>query len=156
MRLKRFLFTGFFSGYSPFAPGTAGTAVGMLLYFIEYIVFGPNIHWGVNLAIVLILLYPSVRICDWGEIFFKEKDPGPVVWDEIIGYWVTMLFLPYSWKAAAAGFVLFRIMDVWKPFPIYQLQNLKGGLGILIDDVAAGIYSCVILHILVRFAGINL
>jgi phosphatidylglycerophosphatase A len=87
-----------------------------------------------------------VYICGWGESFFKQKDPAPVVWDEIIGYFVTMLFLPFSWKLAVAGFFVFRIMDIWKPFPAYQLQNLSGGLGILIDDVIAGIYSCIVLH----------
>ena len=155
---KEFLFTGFFSGYFPVAPGTAGTVMGVLLYVIEYSVFGRNLHWGVNLAVVALLFYPSVRICGWGEVFFNEKDPGPVVWDEIIGYFVTMLFLPFNWKIAIAGFFVFRIMDIWKPFPAYQLQNFKGGLGILIDDVIAGIYSCVFLHAalyLIKRAGVT-
>ena len=159
MRIKEFLFTGFFSGYFPVAPGTAGTVIGLLLYIIEYTVFGYNLHWGVNLVVLALLFYPSVRICKWGEIFFNEKDPGPVVWDEIAGYFVTMLFLPFNWKIAIAGFFVFRIMDIWKPFPVYQLQNLGGGLGILIDDVVAGIYSCMILHIalyLIKSAGFQI
>lgn len=144
--VKEFLFSGFFSGYFPVAPGTAGTVMGLLLYVVEYTVFGSGLHWGVNLALVAFLFYPSVCICRWGEVFFNEKDPGPVVWDEIVGYFVTMLFLPFNWKIAIAGFFVFRVMDIWKPFPVHQLQNFNGGLGILIDDVAAGIYSCAFLH----------
>jgi len=145
-RVKEFLFTGFFFGYFPVAPGTAGTAAAFLLYVAEYTVLGSDLHWGVNLAAVVLLFYPSIHICKWGEVFFNEKDPGSVVWDEIIGYFVTMLFLPFDWKIAVAGFFVFRIMDIWKPFPAYQLQTLSGGLGILIDDVVAGIYSCIFLH----------
>jgi phosphatidylglycerophosphatase A len=157
MRFKELLFTGFFSGYVPFAPGTAGSLVGMILYMLEYSLLGP-IHWAVNLAAVAALFYPSALICGAGEEFFDVKDPGPVVWDEIIGYFVTMLFLPYDWKIAAAGFVLFRIMDIFKPFPAYQLQSLPGGLGILIDDVVAGIYACAALHLilyLLRLCGVS-
>lgn len=158
MKIKELLFTGFYSGYVPVAPGTAGSVVGMALYFIEYLIFG-QLHWSVNLIAVLILLYPSGKICGYGEIFFGKKDPGPVVWDEIIGYWVSMLLLPFNWKTALAGFCIFRIMDIVKPFPAYNLQKLKGGLGILIDDVIAGIYTCIVLHLgvfLLAHYGINI
>jgi phosphatidylglycerophosphatase A len=157
MRIKEFFFTGFYSGYFPVAPGTAGTAVAMVLYILENIFF-PGLHWAVNLAVVLVLLYPSMRICGAGELFFASKDPGSVVWDEIIGYWVGMLFLPYSWKMAVAGFLVFRFMDIVKPFPAGALQRLKGGLGILVDDIVAGIYTCLLLHgllALLNFFGIN-
>lgn len=149
MRFKELLFTGFYSGYVPFAPGTAGSLAGMLLYIIVCHLIGGSLNWIFYIAGLAALFYPSVLICDAGEMFFGRKDPGPVVWDEIYGYWVTMLFVPYSWKAAIAGFVLFRLMDIIKPFPAYRLQNLKGGLGILIDDVAAGVYACIIMHIII-------
>ncbi len=158
-KLQECLFTGFFTGYAPAAPGTAGTAAGMIIYILANILAGGHIHWGFHLTWILIMFWPSVLICDAGENFFGVKDPAPVVWDEVMGYWVTMLFVPYSWKLAAAGFVLFRIMDIAKPFPVYQLQSLKGGLGILIDDIAAGIYACLVLHLLMfilKTAGINI
>lgn len=148
MRLKEVFFTGFYSGYVPFAPGTAGSLVGLLLYVLQHYLLGHNLHWSVNLIAIAVLFYPSVVICGMGEQFFGAKDPGPVVWDEIIGYFVTMLFLPYSWKLAAVGFVLFRIMDIVKPFPAAQLQSLPGGLGILIDDIVAGLYACGLLHLI--------
>lgn len=149
MKIEKFLFTGFYSGYIPVAPGTAGSLVAMLLYILEYSLLGHDLHWSINLIAVAVLIYPSMLICDAGEKFFSNKDPGQVVWDEFIGYFVTMLFLPYSWKLAVAGFVVFRFMDIVKPFPAKQLQSLKGGLGILIDDVVAGIYACIVLHIVV-------
>ena len=154
MKFNKILFTGFYSGYVPFAPGTAGTAIGLLLYILEYTFLGSAIPWWVNLIALILLFYPSVLICDAGEKFFASKDPGPVVWDEIIGYFVTMLFVPFSFTAAIAGFILFRITDIVKPFPANQLQSLKGGLGILIDDVVAGIYACAALHIIIYVTGL--
>ncbi len=155
---RELFFTSLYTGYSPLAPGTAGTLVGMAIYYLEYLLLG-QYSWVCNLLIVIVMLYPAVRLGDAGERFFGDKDPSQVVLDETMGYWISVLFYPFNWKIAIMGFVLFRIMDVLKPFPINQLQNLKGGLGIMADDYLAGVYSnLVILAVLtvLYFNGLSL
>ncbi|PKL37911.1 MAG: phosphatidylglycerophosphatase A [Spirochaetae bacterium HGW-Spirochaetae-1] len=146
VKIKEMLFTGFYSGYVPLAPGTAGTFVGMIFYFLEYLIFGPRVSPWVNVGVAVILLYPAIKLGDAGELYFGKKDPQEVVLDEMMGYWITMMFLPFSIKLSILGFILFRIMDVLKPYPAGKLQELKGGLGIMIDDYIAGVYACIILH----------
>ena len=144
MRFKEILFTGLYSGYSPFAPGTAGTVVAMLIYILEYMTFGP-ICWLVNLIMVIFMLYPSIKLGDAGEQFFGEKDPSGVVLDEVMGYWISVLFHPFNWVIVVLAFFIFRLLDIIKPFPARRLENLNGGLGIMIDDYVAGIYTNFIL-----------
>jgi phosphatidylglycerophosphatase A len=144
MRIKEFLFTACYAGYSPVAPGTAGSLVGMAVYCIEYLIFG-EISWVVNLAAVLLLFYPFVMLSGEGEGFFGEKDPSQVVIDEVFGYWVSALFYPFNIKIALAAFIIFRLLDVAKPWPAGRLQKLRGGLGIMIDDCAVGVYTNLII-----------
>ena len=146
MKIKELLFTGFYSGYSPVAPGTMGTLVGMAIYVLLAVIFGrENILW-INLVLVALLAWPAIRLGDSGEEFFGVKDAQQVVLDEMMGYWITMLFLPFNWKLALAGFILFRFFDILKPPPARKLQDLKGGLGIMIDDYIAGLYGCILLN----------
>jgi len=140
MLWKKLIFTGLYTGYSPVAPGTAGTVLALLIYVLEYYAFG-EISWVVNLAIVVLFLYPSIRICDSSIDFYKKDDPQEVVIDEIFGYWVSVLFYPFSWKIALLGFIFFRIFDIFKPYPVKNAENLHGGTGIMMDDILAGIYS---------------
>ncbi len=144
MKLKELLFTGFYSGYSPVAPGSAGTLVGAALYCLEYLAFG-KASWIFNCAAVMVLFYPFLRITGEGEQFFGRKDPSEVVLDEIFGYWVSVLFYPFNITIAIAAFLIFRSMDIFKPYPIRRLQSLNGGLGIMIDDIVAGLYTNLIL-----------
>ncbi|MBP7737210.1 MAG: phosphatidylglycerophosphatase A [Spirochaetes bacterium] len=144
MKIKEFLFTAFYAGYCPIAPGTAGSLVGMALYFIEYLIFG-EISWVVNLVAAVALFYPFMKLADEGERFFAVKDPEMVVIDEVMGYWISVLFYPFNLKIALAAFFLFRVMDIVKPWPAGRLQRLRGGLGIIIDDCVAGAYTNVIL-----------
>lgn len=144
MRIKEFLFTAFYAGYCPVAPGTAGTLVGMALYFIGYLFFG-EISWVANLIAVAVLFYPFMKLADDGEQFFGVKDPERVVIDEVMGYWVSVLFYPFNLKIAVAAFFIFRILDILKPWPAGKLQSLRGGLGIMIDDCVAGVYTNLIL-----------
>jgi len=148
MKFREFLFTGFYSGYSPVAPGTMGTFVAMLIYLAEYYFFR-EFNWLVNIAVVLVLLYPSVRLCDSAEIFFDRKDPSQVVIDEFLGYWISLLFYPFSFRIAVIAFIVFRVMDIIKPFPAGRLQKLKGGTGIVIDDCIAGIYTNLIILVII-------
>ena len=144
MRIKEFLFTAFYAGYSPVAPGTAGTLVGMALYFLGFLLSG-EISWVVNLVAVALLFYPFMKLADDGERFFGVKDPEQVVIDEITGYWISVLFYPFNLKIAVAAFFIFRFFDILKPWPAGKLQILRGGMGIMIDDCVAGVYTNLIL-----------
>lgn len=153
MRFKEFIFTAFYSGYSPVAPGTAGTLVAMALYMLENIIFAdvnPVKIYIINLLLLLLAIYPSIKLGDDAEKFFKSKDPQQVVIDEVIGYWVGILFIPFTFTNAVFAFILFRVFDIIKPFPAGSLEELSGGLGIVIDDVIAGIYTLLSMHILVN------
>ncbi len=145
MRVKEFLFTAFYAGYSPVAPGTAGTLVGMALYCIEFLLFG-EISWVVNLIVAAVLFYPCMKLADDGERFFGVKDPSQVVIDEVMGYWISVFFYPFNLKIAVAAFFIFRLMDILKPWPAGKLESLRGGMGIMIDDCVAGMYTnCILL-----------
>jgi phosphatidylglycerophosphatase A len=148
MRVREFLFTACYSGYCPVAPGSAGTLVGMAVYILGYLLFG-EASWAVNLAMVVILFIPFVRLVAEGERFFGVKDPPQVTLDEVMGYWVSVLFYPFNIKIAFAAFVIFRIMDILKPWPIGRLEKLPGGFGIMIDDCVAGVYTNLILLVTV-------
>jgi phosphatidylglycerophosphatase A len=150
MNIKEFFFTAFYSGYCPKAPGTAGTLVAMAIYIAENLIFSgvnPDILNIVNLLFVAAIIYPSVKISDYAEKFYNSKDPQSVVLDEVIGYWISVLFLPFSFSYAILAFILFRIFDIIKPFPARSLQSLSGGLGIMIDDIIAGFYALIVMHI---------
>jgi phosphatidylglycerophosphatase A len=136
----RLITTGFFSGYSQFAPGTAGSAVAMVIYLL--LPEMSMLSWGVLLAFLFLLAVPAAYAGEalWG------KDPGPVVIDEIVGYFVTVAFLPFSVGLAVAGFFIFRVLDILKPPPARQSESLPGGWGVVVDDVVAGIYGNLILR----------
>jgi len=148
MKIKEFLFTGFYSGYCPVAPGTAGTLVAMAIYILEYLVFG-SISWVVNLVVVIILLYPAIKLGDAGEEFFGKKDASEIVLDEMMGYWISVLFFSFNIKIAIMAFILFRIFDILKPYPANKFQELKGGIGVMLDDYIAGVYSLITINIIV-------
>ncbi|MFH0974726.1 MAG: phosphatidylglycerophosphatase A [Spirochaetota bacterium] len=149
---KELFFTGLYSGYSRFAPGTAGTILAALIYIFEHIVFG-YLDQTVNLIVVLVLMYPSIKACDAGEKFFNTKDPSEIVLDEMMGYWVSVLFFPFNIKIVILAFIIFRILDIFKPYPINKMEKLKGGLGIMMDDVISGVYANLIIRIIILFAG---
>lgn len=142
-RLAGWLATGFGAGYSPLAPGTVGSAVGLLLFWPLRLL--PL--WAQLLAVV-VLFAIGVRVATIVAERVGRKDPGLVVVDEIVGQWVTLLALPFVPWTAIAGFVLFRVMDVLKPWPARDLERLPKGLGIMADDVAAGIYANLALRLL--------
>ncbi len=148
MKFKEFLFTSFYAGYFPVAPGTAGSLVGMIFFIIEYFAFGKMV-WAANLVMVAVMFYPSIKLADEGEKFFGKKDPGEVVIDEVLGYWISVLFLPFSWTVAILAFFLFRFMDILKPFPAGRVQLLRGGVGIVLDDCVAGMYANIALRIII-------
>ena len=133
--------TGLGSGYSPFAPGTAGSLVGVLLFLPL-----AGLAWPVQLAATTALTLVGVLAAGRAARLVGRKDPGLVVVDEVAGQWITFLALPFTPVTALAGFLLFRVMDILKPWPARDLERLPGGFGIMADDVAAGIYAQLLLR----------
>ena len=99
------------------------------------------------------MIFPSIKLADAGEKYFGNKDPQQVVLDEIMGYWISVLLFPFNWKVAIYALLLFRIMDIIKPYPIKKVENLKSGLGIMMDDYISGIYANLSLRIIIFLTG---
>src|SRR6185295_15757216 len=135
--------TGLGTGFSPIAPGTFGSALGVLLFWPAHRLPG----WALAVGAAVIALV-GVAAGDRLATRMGVEDPGRVVVDEVAGQWVSLLFLPWNWRVALAAFVAFRVMDVVKPWPARQLENLHGGWGIMADDLMAGVYA----NLLVRLA----
>ena len=135
----------FYIGYSKFVPGTLASLAGFLAY-VFFIKGNAALHLGLTILVTIIGFGLSAR----AEAIFNKKDARQIVIDDFYGMWVSLLFLPYSFKLSLAGFILFRIMDGLKPYPIYQVERLKGGLGVMGDDLLAGIFVNITLQILLR------
>jgi len=142
-----FLAFGFGSGLAPVAPGTFGTLVGIPFFF-----FMASIPlWG-YLALILAFFLFGVWLCDRSSKMLGVHDHGGIVWDEIVGYLVTMIAAPAGWEWVIVGFILFRIFDIFKPWPIAYLdRHVSGGFGIMVDDILAGVYAMLILQLLSYF-----
>jgi len=138
-----FLATGFGVGYSPVAPGTLGTLIAIpVYYFLSEI---PSPLYEITLIGFFFL---SVWVSENAERLFGKKDDQRIVIDEIIGFLITMLWVPKTIRFVMIGFFLFRFFDILKPFPIRRLEKrFKGGFGVVLDDVAAGVYANVVLQI---------
>lgn len=142
-RLYMFLATGAYSGYLPKAPGTWGSVLGVLIW-IGLAQLSPGTYW----CMVGLLFVAGVASAGAAEKILDRGDPGVVVIDEIVGQLITLGWAPVHPGAALAGFVLFRLFDILKPFPIGWIdQHLHGGFGIMLDDVMAGCYALVVLQL---------
>ncbi|MEK7851904.1 MAG: phosphatidylglycerophosphatase A [Deltaproteobacteria bacterium] len=132
------------AGYSPIAPGTAGSLLGVVLY-VPFSGLSPFYY-------ILFLLFGSllsIKVAGEAERLFGKKDCQIIVIDEVVGVFFTMFFLPPTWTYLIAGFFIFRFFDITKPFPARWIDsNLKGGTGIVLDDIVAGIYSNLTLWLL--------
>jgi len=135
--------TGFYSGYLPKAPGTWGSLVGLLLVSLFH-----NFSLAIYLAVAGALFVVGSFAAGEAEKILDNRDPGIVVIDEIVGILVTMTAVPLTPFTMLVGFILFRIFDIVKPFPVNIFdQRFHGGLGIMLDDVVAGIYSLIALNL---------
>ncbi len=136
------LATGFGSGLSPIIPGTMGTLAAIPLYFLLVLLPFP-----LYLLAILIAAIIGITICQRTSDDMKVHDHGSIVWDEFVGFWITMAVAPHAtWKWVLTGFILFRFFDMLKPWPISWLdKKVKGGFGIMIDDVLAGFIAMIIL-----------
>ena len=148
-RLAVFLATAGYSGYFPIAPGTVGSAVGLLVYGVVRWTQAPGVLTMPALEALLILCLFSAGV--WAgttaERYFGGIDPGPIVLDEVVGMLITLAFIPVGLSGALTGFVLFRIFDVIKPFPARRFEALHGGLGVMADDAMAAISANVSLRL---------
>lgn len=147
-----FVAFGFGSGLSPRAPGTAGSVAAIPLYLLI-----AGLHPGMYAAAVFIAFVVGVIVCDWVARDMAVKDPGAIVWDEFVGLWIALFMLPNGWYWLLTGFLLFRLFDILKPWPVsFFDRELKGGLGIMVDDVAAGFYSLIVLQAAAYLGGLFL
>jgi phosphatidylglycerophosphatase A len=133
--------TGLGSGYAPVAPGTAGSLVGLALFWPVH-----NLPLAGQAAATVLVFALGVAAAGRVARRLGIEDPGLVVVDEVVGMWVSLLGLPLTGVTAVAGFVLFRVFDVFKPYPARDLERLPGGWGIMCDDVMAGVYANLLLR----------
>lgn len=142
-RIIKLLATGFGLGYLPIAPGSCGTLLGIpLVLGLQWL--GPLPY----MVITFLLTIAACLIADRAGVLFGETDSRHIVIDEVVGFAVTMVWLPSTWKALLAGFIIFRILDALKPWPIsYVERKIGGGVGVVADDVVAGIIGSVILQV---------
>jgi phosphatidylglycerophosphatase A len=137
-----FISQGAYLGRFPVAPGTAGTVLGVLLYL--WMKELPPLQY----ALLCILLFVvGAWAAGRAEVFVGRRDSPSIVIDEIVGYLVAMFMAPPAWGFIAAGFVLFRVFDIVKPFPLKHLEDLHRGIGVMLDDIGAGVYTGIILHL---------
>jgi len=157
--------TTFGVGYLPLAPGTFGSMVGVLIYLgvrqieLNSLIYFSSRGWQdaqiiawlhvVNAILFLLFCLLGIWAASRATELFKNKDPQQAVVDEVIGQLLVFLFVPFdvSWKYVLAGFLLFRLFDIWKPYPIDSLQNLPAGIGVCADDILAGVYAGAILSL---------
>ena len=147
-RLAVFLATCGYVGYAPLAPGTFGSAAGLAI-FVLVRSSGSSI---VELATIVLLFAVGVWSGTEAEHHFGGVDPGPIVIDEVVGMLITLALLPVNLTGAIVGFLVFRILDVVKPWPSGRFERLHGGLGVMADDGMAAIYGNVAMRILLAIA----
>jgi phosphatidylglycerophosphatase A len=134
-------------GYAPVASGTVGTLAGIPIFYLT-----SAWPWWLSLVSLLALLFLSFWVADAAGQIYGVADDGRIVIDELIGYLVTVAFLPWSWQAAIIGFFWFRLFDIVKPPPAGWFdKNLKHGVGVVLDDFAAGVYAAIALRLTLWF-----
>ncbi|NCA69940.1 MAG: phosphatidylglycerophosphatase A [Sphingobacteriia bacterium] len=130
---------GFGSGLAPRAPGTVGTLAAIPLYLVA-----STLAWPIYLSLLILFILVGVWACERAARDLGEKDPSAIVWDEWVGFLLTMIAAPTGWPWILAGFLLFRLFDIWKPWPISVAdQRVGGGLGIMLDDLIAGALAAI-------------
>jgi phosphatidylglycerophosphatase A len=145
-----FLATGIYTGYSPVAPGTAGSVVGLI---IGYFVCAPVWQHEPMMFVLIFaaVMFLSCLIAGRAEEIFGEHDSSKIVLDEVLGMVATMFLNPLGWASLLGGFLLFRLFDIIKPFPASVIdRRMPGGPGVMLDDLFAGIYANIVLRILVH------
>ena len=148
--LTVFLATGFFTGFLPTMPGTWGTFAGIPLIIITH-----RLTSIMQVAVTAVFVAFAAYIAGRAEILFEDRDARPIVIDEMVGFLITLLWLPLNFVTLCLGFILFRLFDIVKPPPITLVEKrLHGGWSIVLDDVLAGVFANVTLRLLLMVAGI--
>jgi phosphatidylglycerophosphatase A len=147
-QLGVFVATCGYIGYAPLAPGTFGSAAGLVAFFL----IRRTGSVGVELAAIALLFAIGVWSANVAEHHFGKVDPGPVVLDEVVGMLITLALLPVNLTGAIVGFLLFRVLDVFKPWPSGRFEQLPGGLGVMADDGMAAIYGNLLMRAMIAFA----
>ncbi|WP_305837645.1 phosphatidylglycerophosphatase A [Photobacterium leiognathi] len=144
------LATGFGSGLAKYVPGTMGTLAAIPFYLLL-----AQLPFGWYLVTVLVAALIGVKICTITSGDMKVHDHGSIVWDEFVGFWITMAIAPtVSWQWVLTGFILFRFFDMVKPWPISWLdKHVKGGFGIMVDDILAGFMAMIALWVVGYWLG---
>jgi phosphatidylglycerophosphatase A len=142
IRVAVFVATAAYTGYFPFAPGTLGSLVGLLVYALVSWLGAPL----VEIAVIALLGGAGIWAGTVAERYFGGIDPGPVVIDEVVGMLITLALVKVGITGAIAGFFLFRLFDVIKPYPAGRLERLHGGLGVMADDAMAAVYANIALR----------
>ncbi len=146
-RAAVFIATFGYVGYAPVAPGTFGSAAGLALFVLLRAI---GLPWLEPVTIVA-LFAAGAWAGNVAERYFGGIDPGPVVIDEVMGMLITLMFVPVSWAGALLGFLVFRVLDVVKPWPARQMENLHGGVGVMADDAMAAVYGNIVMWIAVWY-----
>lgn len=140
---------GFGSGLIPLMPGTFGSLAAIPLLAGMHLL---NDYWFIGITLVSFVL--GIKICQKASDAMGIHDHGSIVWDEVVGMMVTFLFIPINITNLIIGFILFRLFDILKPWPIRMFdKNVHGGFGIMIDDIVAGLMACACLHVLLYYVG---
>jgi phosphatidylglycerophosphatase A len=148
-RLALLIATWFGCGYFPWGPGTVGSIAAAALAWLGSEI---GLGRGALICATLLLLAPGIWAAGVTERLVSRRDPGIVVVDEVLGMCLALWVAPsLNWKTVGLGLALFRLFDIWKPWPVRKLEQLPGGVGIVADDLAAGIYAAIILYIGTRF-----
>ncbi len=138
-----YLSCGLGSGLLPRMPGTWGSLIAIPFFYVFH-----TLSWWQYAILLLVTFTIGVFLCDFSEKAFQKKDHSSIVWDEMVGMWITLYLAPFRLDALIVGFILFRAFDIFKPWPICWLQkNLPGGLGVMVDDAAAGVLSWALLQL---------
>ncbi|MEJ2101558.1 MAG: phosphatidylglycerophosphatase A [Desulfobacterales bacterium] len=149
-RAVMFLATGLFIGAAPFAPGTFGSIIGLPIVFLL-----SRLNLLLAVCFILLFILFAIGIASVAEKILDQKDPAKIVIDEIAGVMVAFIGLPFNLKTVIAGFIIFRVFDILKPFPIRTLESrVSGGSGVFLDDVVAGIYANLILRLAFYITGV--
>jgi phosphatidylglycerophosphatase A len=148
-RLAVFCCTFGYVGFFPVAPGTAGSAAGLAVYALLRAAHLPP---AADILPIVVFFVVGVWSGTHAEAYFGTTDPGPGVIDEVVGMLITVYLLPATWAIAIAGFLVFRLLDVIKPWPANAFERLHGGLGMMADDAMAAVYGNLLLRLLVWIA----
>lgn len=139
--------SGFGSGFSPRAPGTVGSAAALLPWL--WLCMLPLPYY---IAAIVVAFVIGVWVSSWVVRRSGVQDPQVVVWDEFVGVWIALIAAPAGWIWMLAGFALFRLFDIWKPWPVsWADEKIGGGLGVMLDDVFAGVYALIVMQLAALF-----